>query len=91
MELGVEDRVMDQTLAKRLDYAIETHRAASDETAAKLRSLEEQFGITSDLFYDKLHQGKLGDEEPFFSWDALVEIHRRIGQRLAVLLAESSA
>lgn len=89
-ELGVEDRVMDQTLAKLLDYAIERQRADLDEVAVKLRSLEEQFGMTSDLFYEKFHRGELGDEEPFFRWDALVEMHRRIAQRLAVLLAGSS-
>lgn len=89
-EIGVEDRVIDQTLTKLLDYAIERHRMDLNAIGAKLRSLEEQFGMASDLFYEKFHRGEMGDVEAFFCWDALVEMQRRIAQRLAILLAGSS-
>lgn len=89
-ELGGEDHVIDQTLTKLLDYAIQRHRTDLEAIAAKLRSLEEQFGMPSDLFYEKFHRGELGDDEAFFRWDALVEMQRRIAQRLAILQADSS-
>lgn len=90
-ELGVEDRLIDQTITKLLQYAEERHRGDLEEIAAKLRSLEKQFGMESDLFYQKFHSGELGDDEEFFRWDALVEMQRRIAQRLAILRADSSA
>ncbi len=90
-ELGVEDPLIDQTITKLLRYAEERHQKDLEEVAAKLRSLEKQFGMESDLFYQKFHSGELGDDEEFFRWDALVEMQRRIAQRLAILQADSSA
>jgi len=89
-ELGGEDRVINQTITKLLDYATERHQRELEDISAKLRVLEEQFGMTSDLFYQKFHGGELGDDEEFFRWDALVEMQRRIAQRLAILLADAT-
>jgi hypothetical protein len=47
--------------------------------------------MDSDLFSQKFHTGELGDDEEFFRWDALVAMHQRIAQRLAVLQSEFSA
>jgi hypothetical protein len=47
--------------------------------------------MNSELFCEKFHKGELGDDEEFFRWDALVEMQRRIAQRLAVLQANSLA
>ena len=84
-ELGAEDRLIDQALSKLLRYAEAKERKELEGIAAKLRSLEEQFRMDSELFYEKFHKGELGDEEEFFRWDALIEMQRRIAQRLAVL------
>ena len=89
-ELGGEDRVMDQTITKLLDYAAERHRKDLEDITAKLQALEEQFGMTSDLFSQKFHSGELGDNEEFFRWDALGEMQRRIAQRLAILIADAT-
>ena len=89
-ELGGEDPIIDQTITKLLDYATDRHRQDLQDLAAKLRALEEQFGMTSDFFSQKFHRGELGDDEEFFRWDALGEIQRRVAQRLALLLADSS-
>ena len=53
-------------------------------------ALEEQFGMTSDLFSQQFQRGELGDDEAFFRWYALVEMQRRVAQRLALLLADST-
>ena len=76
---------------KLLDYATDRHRKDLEEIVAKLHTLEERFGMTSDLFSQKFQRGELGDEEEFFRWDALVEMQRRVAQRLVLLLADSSA
>ncbi len=89
-ELGVEDRVLDQTLTKLIDYAVEKHREDLKEINAKLHTLEKEFGMPSEQFYEKFHRGELGDEESFFRWDALIEMYRRVDQRLSLLLSGHS-
>jgi hypothetical protein len=90
-EMGGEDRIIDQTITKLLDYATERHQRELEDLTTKLRVLEEQFGMTSDLFYTKFHSGELGDDEAFFRWDALIEIQRRLTQRLAILQADDAS
>src|ERR671923_2924680 len=89
VELGGEDPIMDQTITKLLDYATERHRKDLEDLGIKLRALEEQFGMTSDLFSQQFQRGELGDDEAFFRWHALAEMQRRVAQRLALLLADS--
>jgi hypothetical protein len=89
-ELGGEAPIMDQTITKLLDYATDRHQKDLEDLAAKLRALEEQFGMTSDLFCQQFQRGELGDDAAFFRWHALVEMQRRVAQRLALLLADSA-
>ena len=89
-ELGGEDPIIDQTITKLLDYATDRHRKDLEDLETKLRALEEQFGMTSNLFSQKFHRGELGDGEEFFRWDALGEMQRRVAQRLALLLANAA-
>ena len=89
-ELGGEDPIIAQTITKLLDYATERHRRDLEDLAVKLRAIEEQFGMTSDLFCQKFRNGELGDDEAFFRWHALAEMQRRVAQRLALLLADSA-
>jgi len=89
-ELGGEDRIINQTITKLLDYATDRHQKDLEDITAKLRGLEEQFGMTSDLFFQKFQRGELGDDEAFFRWHALVEMQRRVAQRLALLRADSA-
>ena len=89
-ELGGEDPIIAQTITKLLDYAAARHQQDLEDLAAKLRALEEQFGMTSDLFSQQFQRGELGDDEAFFRWHALVEMQRRVAQRLALLRADSA-
>ena len=89
-ELGGEDSIMDQTITKLLDDATARHQQDLADLRAKLRALEEQFGMTSDLFSQQFQRGELGDDEAFFRWHALVEMQRRVAQRLALLHADAT-
>jgi hypothetical protein len=89
-ELGGEDPIIAQTITRLLDYATERRRRDLEDLAVKLRTREEQFGMTSDLFSQKFRHGELGDDEAFFRWHALAEMQRRVAQRLALLLADSA-
>jgi hypothetical protein len=90
IDLGGEDRVLAQTIGKLLEYAIDKHQRDVEEVSSKLRALEEQFRMPSDVFYQKFHRGELGDEEEFFRWDALMEMRRRLQQRLSMLQTHTS-
>jgi hypothetical protein len=89
-ELGGEDPIIDQTISKLLDYATERRRRDLEDLAAKLRALEAQFGMTSDLFSQKFRSGEPGGDEAFFRWHALVEMQRRVAQRLVPLHTDSA-
>ena len=91
VDTGAEDRVLAQTISKLLEYAIEKHQHDLEEISSKLRALEEQFRMPSEVFYQKFHQGELGDDEEFFRWDALVEMRERLQRRLAMLQTDTSA
>lgn len=88
-ELGGEDRVMTQTVAKLVEYAAERHRRDLTDIEAKLRVLETQFGIPSAQFAEQFQSGVLGDDEAFFRWDALWTMRERLAQRLAMLQADA--
>jgi hypothetical protein len=90
-ELGGEDRIIDQTITKLLDYTTQRHQRELEELTTKLRVLEEQFGMTSDLFANKFHRGELGDDEAFFRWGALLNMQQHLTQRLAILQADDSS
>jgi hypothetical protein len=91
VDLGGEDHVLAQTISKLLEYAIDKHQRDVEEISSKLRALEEQFRMPSEVFYQKFHHGELGDDEEFFRWDALVEMRQRLQQRLAMLQTDTSA
>ena len=73
-----------------LEHTLDKHQRDLEEISAKLRALEEQFRMPSDVFYQKFHRGELGDEDEFFRWDALVEMRHRLQQRLSILQMNKS-
>jgi translation initiation factor 2 alpha subunit (eIF-2alpha) len=89
-ELGGEDHIMAQTVAKLLDYATDRHQRDLEDIEVKLRTLETQFGMPSAQFADQFQRGVLGDDEVFLRWDALLTMRERIAQRLAMLQAAVS-
>jgi hypothetical protein len=89
-ELGGEDRVIEQTVTKLIAYAAERHRRDLEDIATKLRDTEAHFGMSSAQFSEQFQRGELGDDEALFRWDALLEMQRRVAQRLALLQADAS-
>jgi hypothetical protein len=89
-ELGGEDHLIEQTVTKLLADAADRHRRDLEDMTAELRALEVQFGMPSAQFADQFQRGELGDDGAFFRWDALLEMQRRVAQRLAILQADAS-
>jgi translation initiation factor 2 alpha subunit (eIF-2alpha) len=88
--LGGDDRVIEQTVTKLLAYTADRHRQDLEDIATKLRDLEAHFGMASAQFAEQFQRGELGDDETFFRWDALLEMQRRVKQRLALLQGDAS-
>ena len=89
-KLGGEDRVIEQTVTKLIAYTAERHRRDLEDIATKLRDLEIRFGMLSAQFAEQFQRGELADDEASFRWDALLEMQRRVAQRLAMLQADAS-
>jgi hypothetical protein len=47
--------------------------------------------MASAQFAEQFQRGELGDDEAFLRWDALLEMQRRVQQRLALLQGDASS
>jgi hypothetical protein len=74
-----------------LAYTADRHRQDLEDIATKLRDLEAHFGMASAQFAEQFQRGELGDDEAFLRWDALLEMQRRVQQRLALLQGDASS
>lgn len=46
---------------------------AQQELKNRCRIFEKKYNLSSDEFYKLFQEGKMGDEEDFFEWKALIE------------------
>ncbi|TVM02930.1 MAG: hypothetical protein CV087_07755 [Candidatus Brocadia sp. WS118] len=46
---------------------------AQQELKNRCRIFENKYNLSSDEFYKLFQEGKMGDEEDFFEWKALIE------------------
>lgn len=46
---------------------------AQQELKSRCRIFENKYSLSSDEFYKLFQEGKMGDEEDFFEWKALIE------------------
>ncbi len=46
---------------------------AQQELKNRCRIFENRYNLSSDEFYKLFQEGKMGDEEDFFEWKALIE------------------
>jgi hypothetical protein len=88
--LGGEDHVIEQTVTKLIAYVAEQHRRDLEDITTKLRDLEAHLSMSSAQFAEQFQRGECGDDEAFFLWNALLEMQRRVVQRLALLQADAS-
>ena len=67
-----------------LEHPLDKHQRDLEEIRAKLRALEEQFRMPSDVVYQKFHRGELRDVDVVADY-----CHARItGRSRAIMLAE---
>ncbi|MDN3514399.1 MAG: hypothetical protein NG747_08370 [Candidatus Brocadia sp.] len=68
---------MNMTIPRSLVSTIEREEKicdlAQEELKKKCRIFENKYHFSSDEFYKLFHEGKMGDEEDFFEWKAMIE------------------
>jgi len=68
---------------------------ARDETVLRdlerdLADLEQQYQMSSEVFYQRWQAGQLGDAADFMDWNALYQMACQVRDRLNVLRDEST-
>ena len=79
--------LMDKTLDKLFDYEAETCRAQIRDIEKDLSFFEQQYGQSSDLFYQSFQEGKTDDRLDFVEWASIVQMVERLKNRLELLTA----
>lgn len=46
---------------------------ATEQLIDKCRLFEDKYKLSSDVFYNRFQDGKMGDNQDFFEWKALIE------------------
>ena len=59
-----------------LAHEIEISKFMLDKNKKKIMEFEKKYKMTSDDFYQKFENGKVGDNEEFFEWFAYIEYCR---------------
>jgi len=85
VEEGVEDELIRQTLDKLLYQERCKQESGLKEIEERLHRFEEQYNMDSESFYQRFTQGKLGDGEDYFEWDALYQMYKSAKERLTLL------
>lgn len=84
-ESGFDDPIITQTVDKLISYRTNREKSDLQGIRTKLKVFEDRFKIDSETFHRKFENGELGDDEEFFVWDALIEMEKRIINRLNIL------
>ena len=76
------NEVIDESLASRLEFARRRLAAYQESCTA----FEQQYGMSTQEFFDKFESGALGDQQEWFDWYAAAE-GRKIWNRKYDILA----
>ncbi len=76
------DEVVEVTLSKLVSYELEKLKERRSRLSQKLTNFEERYGLKTEEFKRKFHEGALDDEMDFFEWSALADMHQEVSQQL---------
>ena len=71
------------------------HQIARDEVDLRrmdeeLVQFEQQYGLTSDEFWERFQAGQMADTADFMEWNAFCKMRQRIMARLSILRGEGA-
>ena len=82
------DKQIGGSNVKLFGYEAENCRIQICELEKDLSAFEKQYGMSSDLFYQRFQEGQAGDSMDFIEWASLVQMCQRLRQRIALLNGE---
>ncbi|MFQ6121431.1 MAG: hypothetical protein ACE5KE_16275 [Methanosarcinales archaeon] len=85
MRTGLKSELIDTTINKLWNYEVQKFEKDLQELTQELQKFEKKYNMNSREFIKKFESGELGDEEDFFEWFALYDMHKRIKSRLDLL------
>lgn len=87
---GQASEMATRTLNKLLAYEAETCRKQLQQLKADLSVFEQRYKISSAQFYKRFQQGQTEDSMDFVEWASIVQMARRLENRLELLSAEEN-
>lgn len=82
---GFRDRVTDSALLKVAMSQIARDEAVLRDLERDLADFEEQYKMSSKVFYKRWQTGELGDAADFMDWSALYQMACEVHERLELL------
>lgn len=83
--LGADDEVFSQAIDKLTRYKIEGLRRDLEEIDKLIFAFENKYDMDSEEFQSKYESGDLGDEMDYIEWSSLLDMKKRIEDRLGIL------
>lgn len=84
-EKGQGSDLMDLALEKLFAYELETSQRQLQQIEQDLAEFEARYALSSDTFYSRFQSGEMGDGLDFMEWASLVQMARRVGDRISLL------
>jgi len=81
IESNGTDIFTEQAVKKLILHNLQKEECDLAEVMEKLKRFEEKYNMASAKFHKRFHHDELGDDEGFFTWDALFEMSERIISR----------
>ena len=86
---GQASELMDRTLDKLLTYEAGLCREQLSDIQGDLARFEEQYALSSDMFYRRYQAGQTGDRMDYVEWASLVQMRDNLQERLRTLVGEA--
>ncbi|MDP2647264.1 MAG: hypothetical protein Q8P24_20210, partial [Desulfobacterales bacterium] len=88
-EKGLQDEYLSRSIGKIIEHERDKTLREIEAFGRDLVRFEDTYHITSNEFFERFEKGELGDSEDYFEWSAIVQMHRRSTERLAMLEGEA--
>lgn len=82
---GQASEIMLKTLHKLFGYETETCGSQLSQLRNDLADFEKQYDMSSEVFWKLFQEGKTDDSMDFVEWASLVQMAKRLEQRLFLL------
>jgi hypothetical protein len=87
---GLASEVLSLTLDKALSYEIDLCREQLSQINSDLTAFEQQYGFSSEYFYNRFQTGQTDDSMDFVEWASLYQMAQNLIKRLALLTFDTN-